>query len=113
MDAPTSKPPTLAYAQGGFEKPPRTWTLLGTFNVLVGAMMVWFNLSILSHTWAKLYGPPAPPPHPSSDVMHVTVARWQHWVVLTDAAVSVALVGLLLAGVVAIALRKTGRPRSG
>jgi hypothetical protein len=105
------KLPTLQYAQGGFEKPSRTWTLLGIFDVLAGVMLIWFNGASFAHTLNKLYGPPPlPAPWPdSSDVVQITIARWQHWTVLVDAAVSVALVVLLFVAVWAMLRPRTER----
>ncbi len=95
MSEPADKP-VLTYAQGGFDRPLRGWTLLRVFDVLVGIHLGIVNSMILTSAVKVLQGGPAPQPV-DAESGPATLAVWQYWATAIDAAISIALVVLLFA----------------
>jgi hypothetical protein len=102
----------IAYAHGGFDRPIRSLTVLVTLDVIIGILLVLINIAVLFNTVQTIRHPPAPDPDDSSaDVVPESVAPWQQWTVVADAAVSVGLVSLLF--VAASVMGRPGKERLG
>ena len=98
MTDPHPKPPTLSYARGNFDKPPLAWKTLRQFDYLAIVWMVLLNAVMFRNLYEKLRTPPVPPP-PPWDEEWVAVAQWQYSTALCDTALSIVLLGILIAAV--------------